>query len=241
MKRFRRPSPAMTVALIALFVALGGTGYAALKLPKNSVGSKQIKKNAVTSSKVANGSLLARDFKAGQLPAGPQGIKGDQGVKGDQGIQGVKGDQGTQGVKGDQGNKGDQGPPGATLAATSLGITNPGAAGGRFVIATTSLTTVVPGALLINAKDTGAGITCKAAGSCTATWGVYVDGQPVPKGADSLGAAANGSDSRAIVIYALMPNVTVGTHTIELAQVASTNVLASSFRDEQVEAIAVSG
>ena len=40
MKRFRphRPSPSMAVALIALFVALGGTGYAVTKLPSKSVG-----------------------------------------------------------------------------------------------------------------------------------------------------------------------------------------------------------
>ena len=37
---------------------LGGTGYAALKLPRNSVGSVQIKKSAVTSAKVKDGSLL---------------------------------------------------------------------------------------------------------------------------------------------------------------------------------------
>lgn len=85
MKRLHRPSPAMTVALIALFVALGGTGYAALKLPKNSVGTKQLKKNAVNSSKVKNRSLVADDFKAGQLPAGPAGPAGAQGPKGDQG------------------------------------------------------------------------------------------------------------------------------------------------------------
>ncbi|MEA2492586.1 MAG: hypothetical protein QOJ29_497 [Thermoleophilaceae bacterium] len=69
----RRPSPAMTVALIALFVALGGTGYAAMKLPRNSVGSAQLKSDAVRSSKVKNRSLLAKDFKAGQLPRGARG------------------------------------------------------------------------------------------------------------------------------------------------------------------------
>ena len=48
-KRFLgRPSPAMIVALAALFVALGGTSYAAFSLPKNSVGSAQIKRGAVT-------------------------------------------------------------------------------------------------------------------------------------------------------------------------------------------------
>ncbi len=35
----RLPSPAMVVACVALTVALGGTGYAAIKLPRNSVGT----------------------------------------------------------------------------------------------------------------------------------------------------------------------------------------------------------
>ena len=65
--RPRRPSPAFVLSLIALFVALGGTGYAALKLPKNSVGAKQLKKNAVTSSKVKNHSLTGADIKAGSI------------------------------------------------------------------------------------------------------------------------------------------------------------------------------
>jgi hypothetical protein len=72
----------MVVALIALFVAMGGVGYAALKLPKHSVGGKQLKKNAVTSSKVKNASLQARDFKAGQLPGGPPGTPGHDGAAG---------------------------------------------------------------------------------------------------------------------------------------------------------------
>jgi hypothetical protein len=36
----RRPSPGLVVGLIALFVALGGTGYAAVVLPAHSVGTK---------------------------------------------------------------------------------------------------------------------------------------------------------------------------------------------------------
>jgi hypothetical protein len=76
----------MGVALLALFVALGGGAYAAVSAPANSVGTKQIKNgavtrtklanNAVTSAKVKDGSLLAQDFKAGQLPAGPPGPQG---------------------------------------------------------------------------------------------------------------------------------------------------------------------
>ena len=78
MRHFRpqRPSPAMVVALIALLVALGGTGYAAFKLPNNSVGAKQIKKNAVTSTKVKNHSLRGVDINATTLKAGPVGPAG---------------------------------------------------------------------------------------------------------------------------------------------------------------------
>jgi hypothetical protein len=75
-----RPSPAMVVACIALMVALGGTGYAAIKLPRNSVGNKQLRANAVTSGKVRNGSLTPKDFTPNALkrgPRGPQGPKGD--------------------------------------------------------------------------------------------------------------------------------------------------------------------
>ena len=54
-RRLRGPSPALVIALIALFVALGGTSFAAINaLPKNSVGAKQLKKNAVTGVKIKN-------------------------------------------------------------------------------------------------------------------------------------------------------------------------------------------
>jgi hypothetical protein len=49
------------VAFIALVVAMAGTGYAATKLPKNSVGSKQLKTNAVSSKKIKNGAVNSDD------------------------------------------------------------------------------------------------------------------------------------------------------------------------------------
>lgn len=41
------------VAYLALFVALGGTSYAAFSLPANSVGNRQLRNGAVTSRKLA--------------------------------------------------------------------------------------------------------------------------------------------------------------------------------------------
>ncbi|MGH3126597.1 MAG: hypothetical protein ACRDPX_01630 [Gaiellaceae bacterium] len=97
-----RVSPALVVASLALAISLGGTGYAALKLPAGSVGAAQLKKNAVTTLKVKNQSLLAADFRPGQLPVGPQGATGTPGPKGDTGDKGDKGDPGPVGVTGHQ-------------------------------------------------------------------------------------------------------------------------------------------
>jgi hypothetical protein len=78
-------SYANVVSTVSLFLLLGGGAYAAIKLPKNSVGSKQLKKNAVTGSKVKDHSLLSSDFKNGQLPKGELGPEGKQGPKGEPG------------------------------------------------------------------------------------------------------------------------------------------------------------
>jgi len=75
------PSPSMAVACAALVIALGGTSYAALKLPSNSVGASQIKRNAVSTAEIksnaVNGTKVRDDSLTGadinestlQLPA----------------------------------------------------------------------------------------------------------------------------------------------------------------------------
>jgi hypothetical protein len=63
----RRITPSLVVSIIALVVALGGASYAAIQIPKNSVGTKQLKNRAVNSNKVKDGSLLLKDFKSGQV------------------------------------------------------------------------------------------------------------------------------------------------------------------------------
>ena len=98
-----KPSPAFVLSVLALFVALGGTGYAAIQIPKASVGAKQLKAKAVTSGKVRNGALRLRHFKIserGKLrgEAGARGVSGLTGPAGARGLQGLAGAPGAPGA-----------------------------------------------------------------------------------------------------------------------------------------------
>jgi hypothetical protein len=120
--RSYRPGHATVVAYLALFVALGGSSYAALSVGSSNIrdgsirsvdiGTGQVRSanilnNDVQGIDIANGtirsqdvqdhSLLAGDFAPGQLPQGPQGA---QGLKGDTGDPGKDGKDGTNGTNG---------------------------------------------------------------------------------------------------------------------------------------------
>lgn len=86
---------ANVTATLALLTAMGGTGYAAVSIAENSVGTLQLKADAVTSGKVKNGTLKKADFKAGQLPAGARGATGATGPAGPVGASGPAGPAGT--------------------------------------------------------------------------------------------------------------------------------------------------
>src|SRR5581483_10317527 len=73
----RRPSAPLVVSFVALFVALGGVGYAATQLPANSVGNAQLKNgsvgnwklksNAVGGRKIINGAVGAKQVNSTQV------------------------------------------------------------------------------------------------------------------------------------------------------------------------------
>ncbi len=104
------------MATLALFIALGGSSYAAVRLSANSVRSREIARNAVKSSEIAssavgsaevrNASLQPVDFA--KLPTGPKGDKGATGPRG------------TRGPQGDLGLTGPPGPPGISAATNVL-------------------------------------------------------------------------------------------------------------------------
>ena len=103
-----RISPGSVLALIALFVALGGVSYAAVtingnNIQNNSIPGKKLKNGAVTNNKVKANSLRANrltaaaraSLRGAQGPAGPRGEAGPQGPQGHQGLQGPEGPPGT--------------------------------------------------------------------------------------------------------------------------------------------------
>lgn len=70
--RFRRPSPALVISLIALFVAMGGVGYAAVKIngkniKNNSIPGKKLKNSAVATKKLKNGAVSNAKVKNNAL------------------------------------------------------------------------------------------------------------------------------------------------------------------------------
>jgi Collagen triple helix repeat (20 copies) len=181
------------IAVTALVVAVFGStplGEAAgrMVLPQGSVGTKQIQKSAVTGLKVKNGSLMAADFKAGQLPAGPHGPQGEKGEKGATGAQGPAGPQGP------KGDKGDAGPVGA-----------PGTSGYQIVIAT----------VLVAANADGSATAACPAGK-KAIGGGWADtgdfrargSRPSSEGASWLAFARNNANvPSGLTAYAICANV----------------------------------
>lgn len=108
MRGFVRFLRGNTIALLALFIALSGTTYAAATtLAPNTVGTTQLKNGAVTKKKISKRTIAA--LKGNRGPRGLIGAKGAQGPKGD---------------------KGDPGPAGPLVQTLPSGRTLTGAYGG---------------------------------------------------------------------------------------------------------------
>jgi hypothetical protein len=82
---------ANVMSVTAVFIALGGSAIAITQLPKDSVGARQIKADAVRSAEVKDFSLQADDFVKGALPAGSVGPQGERGPPGPTGLTGAAG------------------------------------------------------------------------------------------------------------------------------------------------------
>jgi hypothetical protein len=98
--RQRLPTVLSVSALVVAVFGSTSLGTAArnIVLPRGSVGTVQLRDNAVTGAKVKNFTLVAADFKRGQVPRGPVGPAGPAGPAGAAGPQGPAGVLGLQNV-----------------------------------------------------------------------------------------------------------------------------------------------
>lgn len=104
---------ANVIASVALFLALGGAAVAATQLPRNSVGTQQLKSGAVTIGKIAR--------KARKQLHGRRGLQGLQGKTGKTGKTGARGPRGATGAKGSTGARGPRGQDGTGPAFEVFG------------------------------------------------------------------------------------------------------------------------
>jgi hypothetical protein len=115
--RVARQSPAMIVAMLALFVALTGTAVATTSA---LIGSAQIRNNSITGIDVKNRSLRPIDFRGS--------VRGPRGLRGLRGLVGPQGPAGPQGLAGAQGIQGPIGPSNAYSTAPETAVVDLGAA-----------------------------------------------------------------------------------------------------------------
>jgi hypothetical protein len=124
--RIGRPTPALVISVVSLFVALGGVGYAAA-----TIGSAQIKNNSIKSIDIHNGTIVSKDINASTRKA----LKGQKGATGSQGATGATGATGAKGTTGLTGSTGPAGTPGTSVFANAIpsGTTITGGFGGRYI------------------------------------------------------------------------------------------------------------
>src|ERR1700754_2227057 len=88
-RRLPRPTYANVASTLALFLSLGGVSWAAATLPRNSVGSAQIRSGAITPAKLSKATKQSLAARAGEQ--GEAGQDGDAGPAGERGPQGERG------------------------------------------------------------------------------------------------------------------------------------------------------
>jgi hypothetical protein len=211
-----RISSAHVIALIALFISLGGSSFAAVKLTTGA----NIKDGSI-SQKDLDKALLAKLALRGQPgPQGAQGIRGLTGAMGETGAQGVRGltgavgetgDQGLRGLTGSAGETGAQGVRGLTGAVGETGAQGAGAiqliesapvgvdppSGTLVTLVSQTVTLRDAGVWRLNLQGDVA-VNCSGASSinlCSIATGLFVDGNPVQASGQEVSQSSSAIDT----------------------------------------------
>jgi hypothetical protein len=184
------------VSTLCLFLLLsGGVAYAASRLGKNSVGTKQLKNNSVTGAKVKDGSLQTVDFGPGQIPVGATGSPG---------------------ATGERGAVGPVGPTQGFAAQTLAGSAPPNAPEVGLFSAPETLKSAGPLFVLGRGEFN---ITCSS--GTQAKVALYVDGVGVAASGEVIGLGT----SHEVSLWGLSENLTAGSHTLTLSVTCTSGVL----------------
>jgi hypothetical protein len=226
----RKPSPAIVISAVALIIAMTGTAYAAISIPKNSVGTAQLRNGAVTKQKIAKNTLRAL-----QGARGPAGAPGPAGATGQTGPSGPPGQTGPAGTPGTPGATGPEGPTSGTSAGVvetipSDGFSPFGSSG--------TVTLSAPGKVLVELSGFYV-LVCGAAGHCSATVSAFIDGTAVPGAHETLNAAAAAEDSEQIAVSGIAVTVPAGTHTVQLETQLSMSVQTTNSENLHLTAVAL--
>ena len=190
----RRHLQRNAIAYLALFVALGGTSYAAVKLPRNSVGTAQLKANAVTSGKVRNGSLKLADFGKGQAPAGATGAAGPKGDAG---------------AAGPAGATGPAGPPSGAATGALFGAAAPTVAEG-FLEKVAPITVPQPSKVFLFGRGTY-DVSCSS-GTAKIGLALYDANSALIVIAEASGATLNSGVSADLSLFGVTATVPAGSY-----------------------------
>ncbi|MDA0169934.1 hypothetical protein OJ998_12625 [Solirubrobacter taibaiensis] len=210
------------IGLLALFIALGGTSYAAT-LPRNSVGSTQLKAKAVTEAKLAptvktklNKTVLGSPGAVG--PAGPQGPAGAPGAAG------TPGEPGAPGLT-------SAGVGGTNMAALATSTSN--------VLSPASVTLDRPGKVLVFVTGTFT-LTCGGSTDCSRKFSATVGGRQVPGLVEVIEGDAAQFVSKDLSLAGIITDVPAGTHAAQIRFGESTGVTGFSYgSDTRITAIAI--
>jgi hypothetical protein len=190
-----------SVGFLALFVALGGTAYAATAA-KNSVTSASITKGAVRSSDIRNNAV--------------KGIDVDEASLNFRGLTDLVGPRGEPGARGPQGERGETGAVGPIFATTFSNRQDPApparpdtrVLNGQY---SHTFVTPVPGRLLVFASLNALGVSCTAG---TANAFLYLDGIGVPGSGQRQPPAGSADPFTPITLTGL---VAAGEHTLTIS------------------------
>ncbi|GEM_PF-2274825 len=221
MRRIRsKLSYANVVATLCLFIALGGTSYAAVKIT-----GADIKPESVTGANIKDGSLMAKDFKKGQLPDGRPGAPGAQGQAGAQGGQGAAGAQGATGATGAQGAQGEPGEPGEAAAPPPGGP------------ATTERLTIEasPDPIVVKVLSSSLDGAFEEGAPKAAFEGLDITAVPGADATQLVAVAATGKHLKSAKLEVTAPGAASPTATLELGEMTVASFAVSGSGEERTE------